>query len=170
MRGRNLVLVAAACGALVAGCAKPAPEPEAPAVDLAAEAQAVRDRSMEWLKLATAKDAAGIANGILAASSVTMYDGVINEGAAAVQAATDAGYAARPNATTTWVTDEVHVAASGDLAYELGTSTEDADGDGEAAPTTGRYVTVWTKADGSWRAVVDAGTQLKPAEAAAPAT
>ena len=165
MRGRTLMLVAAACGVLAAGCAKPAPE--APAVDLAAEEQAVRDRSMEWLKLATAKDAAGIASGILATNVVTLYDGVINEGAAAFQAATEANYAARPNATGTWTTDEVHVAASGDLAYELGTSTEDADGDGEAAPTTGRYVTVWTKADGTWRAVVDAGTVLKPAEAPA---
>lgn len=161
------MLVAAACGALAAGCAKPAPE--APAVDLAAEEQAIRDRSMEWMKFATAKDAAAIASGILAADSVTMYDGVINEGAAAVQAATEAGYAARPNSTVTWTTDEVHVAASGDLAYELGTATEDADGDGEAAPTNGRYLTVWTKADGTWRAVADAGTQRKPAEAAAPA-
>lgn len=167
MRGRTLMLVAATSGVLAAGCAKPAPE--APAVDVAAEEQAIRDRSMEWLKLATAKDAAGIASSILATNVVTLYDGVINEGAAAFQAGAEANYAARPNGTTTWTTDEVHVAASGDLAYELGTATEDADGDGEAAPTNGRYVTVWTKADGTWRAVVDAGTQRKPAEAAAPA-
>ena len=133
MRGHKLMLVAAACGVLAAGCAKQAPE--APAVDLAAEEQAIRDRSMEWLKFATARDAAAIASGILAANTVTMYDGVINEGVAAVQAASEAGYAARPNSTVTWTTDEVHVAASGDLAYELGTATEDADGDGEAAPT-----------------------------------
>ncbi len=164
---RTLILTALAASLLATGCAKK--EPAAPAIDLAAEEQAIRDRSMEWLKFATAKDAAGIANGILAANSVTMYDGVINEGAAAVQAATEAGYAARPDSTTTWTTDEVHVAASGDLAYELGTATEDADGDGEAAPTSGRYVTVWSKVDGTWRAVVDAGTQRKPAEAAAPA-
>ena len=167
MTTRTLILTALAASLLATGCAKK--EAEAPAIDLAAEEQAIRDRSMEWLKFATAKDAAGIANSILAANSVTMYDGVINEGAAAVQAATEEGYTARPNSTTTWTTDEVHVAASGDLAYELGTATEDADGDGEAAPTTGRYVTVWSKVDGTWRAVADAGTQLKPAEAAAPA-
>jgi ketosteroid isomerase-like protein len=168
MHARTLIAAAVAAALLSTGCAKP--KDEAPAVDLAAEAQTIRDRSAEWLKFATAKDAAAIANGMLAASAVTLYDGVINEGAAAVQASAEAGYAARPNATTTWTTDEVHVAASGDLAYELGTATEDPDGDGEAAPTNGRYVTVWTKADGTWRAVVDAGTQLKPAEAAAPAT
>jgi ketosteroid isomerase-like protein len=167
MRGQKLMLVAAACGALAAGCAKPAPE--APAVDLAAEAQAVRDRSAAWMALAQAKDAAGIASGILATNVVTMYDGVINEGAAAFQATAEANIAAKPNSTISWTTDEVHVAASGDLAYELGTGTDDADGAGEAAPTTGRYVTVWTKADGTWRAVVDAGTTPKPAEATAPA-
>ncbi len=161
------MLVAAACGSLAVGCAKPAPV--APAVDLAAEAQAVRDRSAAWLQLAQAKDAAGIASGLLATNVVTMYDGVINEGQAAFQATSEANNAARPNSTISWITDEVHVAASGDLAYELGTSTEDADGDGDAAPTNGRYVTVWTKADGTWRAVVDAGTTLNPAEAAAPA-
>jgi ketosteroid isomerase-like protein len=167
MRGQKLMLVAAACVALAAGCAKPAPE--APAIDLAAEAQAVRDRSAAWMALAQAKDAAGIASGILATNAITMYDGVINEGAAAAQATFEANFAAKPNSTISWTTDEVHVAASGDLAYELGTGTDDADGAGEAAPTTGRYVTVWTKVDGTWRAVVDAGTTPKPAEAAAPA-
>ena len=167
MTNRILVLGALAAALLATGCAKQ--EAAAPAIDLAAEAQAVRDRSAEWMKLAQAKDAAGIAGGILATNVVTMYDGVVNESAAAAQATSEANNAARPNSTISWTTDEVHVAASGDLAYELGTSTEDADGDGEAAPTTGRFVTVWTKADGTWRAVVDAGTTLKPAEATAPA-
>ena len=166
----RILIAALAAGIVLSGCAAKKDEaPAAPAIDIAAEEQAVRDRSMEWLKFATSKDAAAIANGIMAANAVTLYDGVINEGAAAIQAATEAGYAARPNATVTWTTDEVHVAASGDLAYELGTSTEDPDGEGEAASTSGRYVTVWTKADGTWRAVADAGTQRKPAEAA-PAT
>ena len=163
----RILVAAMAAGSVLAGCAAKKDEaPAAPAIDIAAEEQAVRGRSMEWLKFATAKDAAAIANGILAANSVTMYDGVINEGAAAFQAATEAGYAERPNATVTWTTDEVHVAASGDLAYELGSSTSDADGDGEAVPETGRYVTVWMKVDGTWRAVVDAGTDRKPAETA----
>ncbi len=163
----HVLAAALAVITLMSGCAAKKDEaPAAPAIDIAAEEQAVRDRSMEWMKFVAAKDAAAIGSGILAANSVNMYDGVINEGAAAVQAASEANYAAQPNLTVTWTTDEVHVAASGDLAYELGTTTEDADGAGEAAPTSGRFVTVWTKADGTWRAVVDAGTQRKPAEAA----
>jgi len=161
------MLIAAACGALAAGCAKPAPE--APAVDLAAEAQAVRDRSAAWLQLAQAKDAAGIVNGVYTPDAVTLYDGKILKGSAALQADMEAGNAATPNSTVTWSTNDVKVAASGDLAYELGAFTFDPDG-AEAQPaTTGEYVTVWSKVDGTWRAVADAGTMMKAAEAAAPA-
>jgi ketosteroid isomerase-like protein len=167
MRGRTLILVAAACAAFAAGCAKPAPQ--APAVDLAAEAQAVRDRSAAWLQLAQAKDVAGIVNGVLTADSVALFDGNIRKGTAELQAGMEAENANMPNSTISWTTSDVHVAASGDLAYELGSFTFDADGDGEAAAANGEFVTVWTKADGTWRAAVDSGTVRKAAEAAAPA-
>lgn len=152
---------------LTAGCAKPAPE--APAVDLAAEAQAVRDRSAAWLQLAQAKDAAGIVNGVYTPEAVTLYDGKILKGSAALQADMEAGNAATPNSSITWSTNDVKVAASGDLAYELGAFTFDPDGAESKPATSGEYVTVWTKVDGTWRAVVDAGTMMKAAEAAAPA-
>jgi len=167
MRVRNLMLVAAACGALAAGCAKPAPE--APAVDLAAEAQAVRDRSAAWMQLAQAKDAAGIVNGVYTADAAALFDGDIRKGSTELQAGMEAEFAAAPDATISWTTDDVKVAASGDLAYERGTFTFDPDGAGEAPADSGEFVTIWTKADGTWRAVVDAGTARKAAEAAAPA-
>lgn len=166
MRGRNLMLVAVACGALAAGCAKPAPE--APAVDLAAEAQAVRDRSAAWMQMAQAKDAAMI-DGIFTADAMTIGDGNIRKGTAEIRAGFEADMAAMPNSTVSWTTNHVHVAASGDLAYELGSFSFDPDGAGEGAAQEGEYVTVWTKADGTWRAAADAGTARKAAEAAAPA-
>jgi uncharacterized protein (TIGR02246 family) len=162
-----MILIAAACGALAAGCAKPAPE--APAVDLAAEAQAVRDRSAAWLQLAVAKDTAGIVNGVFTPDAVALFDGDIRRGTAEIQAGMDADIAEAPNASITWSTTDVKVAKSGELAYELGSFTFDPDGDGEAAAANGEYVTVWTKADGTWRAAVDSGTARKAAEAAAPA-
>jgi len=167
MRGRTMILVAAACAAFAAGCAKPAPE--APAVDLAAEAQAVRDRSAAWLQLAQAKDVAGIVNGVWTADSVALFDGDISKGTAELQAGMEAEIAKSPNSTISWTTSDVQVAASGDLAYELGSFTSDPDGDGEAAAANGEYVTVWTKTDGTWRVAADAGTARKAAEAAAPA-
>jgi ketosteroid isomerase-like protein len=167
MRVQKLMLVAAACGALAAGCAKPAPE--APAVDLAAEAQAVRDRSAAWLQLAQAKDVAGIVDGIFTADAVTISDGNIRKGSAEIRAGAEAEMAASPNASISWTTNDVKVAASGDLAYELGSFMFDSDGAGDAVAADGEYVTVWTKADGTWRAAVDSGTERKAAEAAAPA-
>ena len=167
MRGQKWMLVAAACGALAAGCAKPAPE--APAVDVVAEAQAIRDRSAAWMQLAQAKDAAGIVNGIYTADGVALFDGDIRKGTAELQAGMEAEFTASPGATINWTTNDVQVAASGDLAYERGTFSFDPDGAGEAPAEEGEFVTIWTKADGTWRAVVDAGTARKAAEAAAPA-
>ncbi|MGH6962825.1 MAG: nuclear transport factor 2 family protein [Dongiaceae bacterium] len=153
---------------LLAACAKPGPE--APAVDLAAEAQAIRDRSAEWLKLAQARDIAGIVNTILTADAVTLSDGNIRKGSAEIQSGVEAEMAAMPAATISWNSDDVKVAASGDLAYERGSFSFDPDGAGEKAADNGEFVTVWSKVDGTWRAVVDAGTARKPAEeAAAPA-
>ena len=164
MRRLILMLAAIASASLAIGCAQKAPV--APAVDLAAEAQAVRDRSAAWMKLAQAKDAAGIANGVRSTDSVTLEDGKVLKGVAALQADLEAGYAADPNGTIDWTTNDVKVAASGDLAYELGTFTFDPDGAGPQPAANGEYVTVWTKADGSWRVAADAGTRIKPPEAA----
>jgi uncharacterized protein (TIGR02246 family) len=155
----------AALGALVlvSACA------QAPKVDAAAEAQAIRDRSAEWLSLAQARDATAIANGVYTADAATLFDGVIRKGTADIQAGMTAEFAGAPDSTITWTTDDVKVAASGDLAYERGSFTFDPDGAGEAAPRTGEFVTIWTKVDGSWRAVVDAGTARKAEEPAAEA-
>lgn len=167
MTTRILVLGAIAAALLATGCAQK--EAEAPAVDLAAEAQAIRDRSAAWLALAQAKDAAAIASGVYTSDAATLFDGEIRKGAAEIEAGMAAEMAATPDATTSWTTDDVKVAASGDLAYERGSFSFDPDGAGEKPANEGEFVTIWTKVDGTWRAVVDAGTARKPAEAAAPA-
>ncbi|HEY5626230.1 MAG TPA: hypothetical protein VIT93_07050, partial [Dehalococcoidia bacterium] len=92
---------------LTVGCVEP--PPAQPVVDLAAEAQAIRDRSAEWLKLAIARDAAGIANGMFTADAVTLFDGEINHGTAAIQASIEADTAANPDSTLSWTTSHVHV-------------------------------------------------------------
>lgn len=165
MSTRKLFLAALAASVFAAGCAKPAPE--APAVDLAAEAQAVRDRSAAWMQLSQARDVAGVIDGVFTADAVTIGDGNIRKGSGEIRAALEAEAAAMPDATISWTTNHVHVAASGDLAYELGSFSFDPDGAGEAAVEEGEFVTVWTKVDGTWRVAVDAGTARKPAEAAA---
>jgi uncharacterized protein (TIGR02246 family) len=152
--------------ALLGACAAPhePAEPAAPAVDVAAEAQAVRDRSAAWLTLAQANDAAGIASGIFAEDGVSLFDGDVWIGRSAIQAGIESDYAAGPGRTITWTTSSVEVAASGELAWERGTSISDPDGAGEAPEQRGEYVTVWKKVDGTWRAVADAGTNYPSGE------
>ena len=77
---------------------------------------------------------------------------------------TDDEWADYPDATLTWTTSEVGVAASGDLAYEHGYWTSDPDGEGLEPEMHGEYLTVWKKIDGQWKALYDAGTMIKPEE------
>lgn len=163
MRQVNWFAAALATALVASGCAA-----KAPAVDTAAEAQAVRDRSAEWLKLAQAKDAAAIATGVYTADAVTMFDGQIRKGAAEIQAGMEAETAAMPNSTISWTTSDVRVSSSGDMAWETGSWNFDPDGDGEQPSMSGEFITVWTKVDGVWRAAADAGTSPKAGEPAAP--
>lgn len=159
----RVFVVVLALFSLVACAAQPVDEP---AVDVAAEAQAIRDASSAWLTAAQARDAAMI-DGLFAASITTIFDGEINEGLAAVQANREEEWASQPDATLTWTTSEVGVAASGDLAYERGSWTSDPDGAGEGPEEYGEYLTVWKKIDGQWTVLHDAGTKIKAEEEAA---
>ena len=134
-----------------------------PAVDLAMEEQAIRDASAAWLAAVQARDAVTI-DGLMAADITTIFDGKVDEGVAAVQASRDKEWADQPDATVDWTTEEVGVAASGDLGYERGYWTSDPDGAGEEPPVQGVYLTVWKKIDGQWKALYDTGTVIRPEE------
>jgi ketosteroid isomerase-like protein len=164
VRARLLVLAAAAGAALAGGCSQKAPE--APAVDLAAEAQAVRDRSAVWQQMAHAKDIDGLVNDIYTATAVSMFDGDIRKGSAAIRASEE-GRLDAPDQTFGWSATDVRVAKSGDLAYELGSFWFDTDGAGEKPTVSGEYLAIWTKADGTWRVAVDSSTATMPPEASA---
>ena len=153
-----LVLVAG----LLPGCA--APQETAPTVDVAAEAQAVRDRSALWLEWARAKDAAAIAEGMFFEDAETIFDGEFHRGRAAILASFESDQAEAPDSTITWTTSRVEVAASGELAYERGSWTLDPDGDGAAPEEHGEYLTIWKKVDGTWSCAVDSGSTIKKEE------
>ncbi|MFZ2509148.1 MAG: DUF4440 domain-containing protein [Steroidobacteraceae bacterium] len=164
MRGRHSMLAAVAIATLASACAQKVPV--APAVDLAAEAQAVRDRSVTWLQMAQTKDIPGLVNDIYTADAVSMFDGDIRKGSVAIRASEESRLAA-PEQTFSWSTTNVQVAKSGDLAYELGDFWFDTDGAGEQQVISGEYVVVWTKADGTWRVAVESSTATQPAAAPA---
>jgi len=66
----------------------------------------------------------------------------------------------------TWRPVKIDVAASGDLAYSLGTwQLKGKNSEGKDVTQTGKYITVWKKQkDGSWKVVADTGTVDPPAK------
>ena len=165
MKLHAIIAAALAATVLLAGCAKKqeAPKEEAkaaaPAVDLAAEEQAVRARSAEWMNYANSKDVATIVNEVYAPDAIVIYDGNVRRGSAEIQASAEKDKTASPNSVISWTTTSVRVAASGDMALETGDVVLDVDGEGKKPATSGTFVTVWVKIDGKWRAIADAGTE-----------
>ena len=162
MFSRTLFAMTLAAALLATGCAKKeepkeGPMAEAPAVDLAAEEQAIRNRSGEWMNYANSKDAASIANGIFASDATLISDDKAYKGTAAIQAALEAQIKEMPDALVSWSSDQVRVASSGDLAVETGSFTVDPDGEGKKPAVQGSFATAWAKVDGQWRAISDAG-------------
>ncbi|MFQ5350976.1 MAG: YybH family protein [Thermoanaerobaculia bacterium] len=165
-RALHLTLVLLTVAALAA-CAPPAEPPvpaeTEPAIDLAAEEQAIRDSSMQWLAAEQGRDLLTVMS-FMDANVTSIFDGDIERGRAAVEAATQARWDANPDGTIEWATGAVHVAASGDLAYELGSWTTDPDGLADPTAEIGEFVCVWKKVDGEWKAVVDAGSTIKQSD------
>ncbi len=157
--------IAATTAFLLVGCGAkkeapaPAAEPAKPAIDIAAEEQAIRTRSGEWMNIMNAHDATKL-GALYAPDAVSIYDGNVSKGADTIQAGVASEFTANPKIVINWTSDAIHVADSGDLAYETGSIYRDADGaEGKAEGTSGSFVTVWKKVDGQWVVVADAGTE-----------
>ena len=159
----RVIIAVAAAGILLNGCA--AKEKET-AVDIAAVQQAIKDRSAAWMQAVQAKDAATVAGSFYSKEAMVAYDGSVSRGRAAIQASLDTDFSSSPETTVSWTSDSINVAASGELAYELGTIARDPDGAGPQPAVSGAFVTVWRKIDREWYAVADAGTEAVQAAAA----
>ena len=159
----RVIIAAAAAGILLSGCAA---KEEGTAVDVAAVQQAIKDRSAAWMQAVQAKDAATVAGSFYSKEAMVAYDGSVSRGRAAIQASLDTDFSSSPETTVSWTSDSINVAASGELAYELGTIARDPDGAGPQPAVSGAFVTVWRKIEGEWYAVADAGTEAVQAAAA----
>lgn len=141
----------------------PAPVEAQPVVDLAAEEQTIRDSSQQWLAAEQGRDLLTVMS-FMDADVVTIFDGKVVRGRAAVEADTQARWEAMGDTNVEWATGSVEIAASGDLAYERGSWTLDPGGLANPDAETGEFVCIWQKVDGEWKVVVDAGTMIKATE------
>ena len=130
-------------------------EANAPAaVDAGAEEQAIRGQVDRWLQLVKAKDAAGIAALYAEDGAVMPPNGPIGKGRPAIQQ-TWGSMMQTPGFDLTFVPEQIIVSSSGDMALDRGTYRLEVAPGGTPQTDTGKYVVVWRKIGGEWKAAAD---------------
>ncbi len=130
-------------------------------VDVAAEEQVIRELDRRWQAAVDARD-------IEACLAFYAPDGrqmPANAPAVVGEAAIRQWYESwllDPNVSSSFAPEVVEVAASGDLAYDRGTYRFEMQTPEGPVVDEGKYVVVWRKTDGEWRAVLDIGNSDLP--------
>lgn len=132
-----------------------------PRVDLDAEEKAIRELSARWNEAEAAKEIDTIltmyANDALELPSNTPPV----KGATAIRAWYES-WLPSPDMDMSFQTEIVEVAASGDLAYERGTYSFTMNSPSGPLDDDGKYVTIWKKIDGQWKAFTDIANSNRP--------
>jgi uncharacterized protein (TIGR02246 family) len=129
-------------------------ETQATAADPAADEQAIRAQVDRWHQLMKAKDAAGIVGLYTKDGAVMPPNAAIGKGPDAIQKVW-ASLMAIPGFELAIMPEEITVSSSGDMALDRGTYKLNIAPDGKAMTDTGKYVVVWRKVDGEWKAAAD---------------
>ncbi|MGB2959929.1 MAG: SgcJ/EcaC family oxidoreductase [Bacteroidota bacterium] len=155
MQANRILFCAMIALVTIAGCSP------APTVDTAAEAEEIRETSRLWNEAVIAKD-------IQAATAYFTPDGMlmpqnseIIAGRGAIQEWFE-GWVTDPNISNSFKADVVEVAASGDIAYERGTYTFAMETPEGRIEDEGKYVVIWKKIDGEWKALLDISNSSLP--------
>jgi uncharacterized protein (TIGR02246 family) len=134
----------------------------AAAVDTAGDEQAIRGQVDRWLQLVKAKDAAGIAALYAEDGAVMPPNAPIGKGRTAIQQ-TWASMMQTPGFDLTFNPEQIVISSSGDMALDRGTYTLTVAPAGTTQTDTGKYVVVWRKIGGDWKAVADIFNSNLPA-------
>jgi len=126
----------------------------AAAVDSGADEQAIRGHIDRWLQLVKAKDAAGIAELYTEDGAVMPPNSPIGKGRTAIEQ-TWASMMRTPGFDLTFAPEQIVVSSSGDMALDRGTYSLTVAPDGTSQTDTGKYVVVWRKIGGEWKAAAD---------------
>ena len=124
------------------------------AVDIGADERAIRGQIDHWLQLVKAKDAASIAGLYTEDGAVMPPNSPIGKGRSAIQQ-TWAAMMQTPGFDLTFVPEQIVVSTSGDMALDRGAYRLTVAPDGTKQTDTGKYVVVWRKVGGEWKAAAD---------------
>jgi uncharacterized protein (TIGR02246 family) len=134
----------------------------AAAVDTAGDEQAIRAQVDHWLQLVKAKDASGIAQLYAEDGAVMPPNAPIGKGRAAIQQ-TWASMMRTPGFDLTFTPEQIIISSSGDMALDRGTYALKVAPGGTTQTDTGKYVVVWRKVGGDWKAIADIFNSNLPA-------
>jgi uncharacterized protein (TIGR02246 family) len=134
----------------------------AAAVDTAGDEQAIRGQVDRWLQLVKAKDASGIAALYAEDGAVMPPNAPIGKGRAAIQQAWTS-MMRTPGFDLTFNPEQIVISSSGDMALDRGTYNLTVAPAGTTQTDTGKYVVVWRKIGGDWKAAADIFNSNLPA-------
>ena len=123
-------------------------------VDTAENEKAIRGQVDRWLQLVKAKDAAAIAGLYAEDGAVMPPNGPIGKGRDAIQKIW-ASMMGTPGFDLTFTPEQIIVSSSGDMALDRGTYKLAIAPKGTPQSDTGKYVVVWRKVGGEWKAAAD---------------
>ena len=123
-------------------------------VSSAADEEAIRSHVARWLELIEAKDAAAIAQMYAEDGAFMPANAPIGIGRTAIEQ-NWAAMMNTPGFELTFAPEQIVVSSSGDMALDRGTYRLVVAPDGTEHVDTGKYVVVWRKVDGEWKAAAD---------------
>jgi len=130
------------------------PQANEPARDAAADEKAIRGDVDRWLQLVKAKDAAAISQLYTEDGVVMPPNAPVGKGRAAIQQ-TWASMLRTPGFDLAFAPEQIIISSSGDMALDRGTYRLTVAPGGKPERDSGKYVVVWRKVGGSWKAAAD---------------
>jgi uncharacterized protein (TIGR02246 family) len=125
-----------------------------PTVDLQTEEETIRTLDRQWQAAVDAKDVQAAAAFFTSDAVLMPANGPMIVGREGIEA-WFSEWLVLPEVSNTFTPDMIEIAASGDLAYDRGTYRFVMETREGRTEDVGKYVVVWKKIDGEWRAVLD---------------
>jgi uncharacterized protein (TIGR02246 family) len=122
--------------------------------DSTTDEKAIRAQVARWLELIKAKDSAAIAQMYTEDGALMPPNAPISKGRTAIQQ-TWAAMMAMPGFELTFAPEQIVLSGSADMALDRGTYRMVVAPSGKEQIETGKYVVVWRKVGGEWKAAAD---------------